>query len=423
MCALKILSLNHKPPLPPVDGGTTASAALLEALALQHEVQILTYVTSRHPEIDERSSQLQQVPVGVALDGLFAAMRCCVGFALHRSTPWLLNRYRSARYHAALRQRLAVFKPDLVLIDGLPGAIWLDELDGLRVAYRSHNAEALILEERCANSKASSAGGWRGPVERALVVSRRAVAQTRALEKRLTLRCERVLAISEAVADYHRKWVEPRSAEETHEELEGRDRGSARVVSVPVPMASLDDAPPALPASVFHLGAMDWWPNQQGVQWFLEEVWPFVHEHHPGAKLHLAGRECRRWFDGLPPRFAAFSSGVTVDGEVDSAAEYIRSHGILVAPTLAGSGVKIKVLEALAQGRAVVTTSRGAEGLDVVHQEDLIVADRAADFSTAVSRLLSSPAERLALGRRALAYVERHHEPGKIAAQFDRLLA
>jgi glycosyltransferase involved in cell wall biosynthesis len=160
------------------------------------------------------------------------------------------------------------------------------------------------------------------------------------------------------------------------------------------------DAEPAL----FHLGAMDWGPNLEGVLWFLNSIWPFIHEQYPHLKFYLAGRNMSEEITRLN------LPNVVVVGEVDDAIAFMLSKAIMVVPLLSAGGVRVKIIEGLATGRAVIATSLGAEGLGCEHGKQLFLADRREDWIHALDVLLHDVEK-----RRAMAYSGREH----VAAHFD----
>ena len=128
---------------------------------------------------------------------------------------------------------------------------------------------------------------------------------------------------------------------------------------------------------IFHLGSLDWIPNQEGVKWFLNEVWPLVLIKKPKAKFSLAGRNISSTFY----KEIRGNTNVDIIGEVEDAKSFMSNNGIMIVPLMAGSGVRIKILEGLSLGIPIVTTSIGAEGINVENHKHLVIADTAQDFA------------------------------------------
>ncbi len=166
--------------------------------------------------------------------------------------------------------------------------------------------------------------------------------------------------------------------------------------------ASDPEGPPRL---VF-TGTLGYPPNSQGIAWFADHVWPEVLRTVPDAQLDIVGR-------APPPSVLALGQrpGITVVGPVPLMGPYYdRAHAVIV-PILTGAGIRVKIVEALAAGRPIVSTSLGWEGLpDVVAGEHLLVANEPAEFAAATIRLLREPELRVRLGESARALAERRYD-------------
>jgi glycosyltransferase involved in cell wall biosynthesis len=142
--------------------------------------------------------------------------------------------------------------------------------------------------------------------------------------------------------------------------------------------------------AVGFLGSLDYRPNQEAAMWIAEQLRPRM---RPETELHVAGAGAPEW---LRARLAA--SGVVFAGEVADAAAFVGGMRVMIAPILSGGGMRIKILEAMAAGKAVVTTTIGAEGIDVTHGENILIADDADAFVAAIESLLRDPSRARAIG-------------------------
>lgn len=159
--------------------------------------------------------------------------------------------------------------------------------------------------------------------------------------------------------------------------------------------ASAPTVPPAARTALF-VGAVDYGPNKQALRWFLDEVWPRVLARVPDARFEAVGR-------GLAdshPRATGEPAGTGFHSDVASVDPFYAAADVCVVPLLSGGGTKIKLVEAMSRGRAVVTTSLGLEGLEE-HRSVLLVADGAQEFADAVAGLLADPERAADLGARA----------------------
>ena len=170
----------------------------------------------------------------------------------------------------------------------------------------------------------------------------------------------------------------------------------------------------AEPGTVFHLGSMDWRPNQEGLRWFLDEVWPLVTEKDPSLTFHLAGKN-------IPESFMRYDNGqVKIDGMVPDAVRYMNSMELMVVPLRSGGGMRVKIIEGMAAGKAIVSTSIGAEGIDCTHGENIFLADTPSEMADAILYCLSNKAVMEKMGTRARDFVKKHHTTGPA---IDRLIS
>jgi glycosyltransferase involved in cell wall biosynthesis len=137
---------------------------------------------------------------------------------------------------------------------------------------------------------------------------------------------------------------------------------------------------------------MDWMPNLEGVRWFLKQVWPKVHERMPQLTLYLAGRKMPKDLMQLE------TEGVRVLGEVPDAMYFIASKQINVVPLLSGSGMRVKIIEAMSAGKAVVTTTIGAAGIGCKDGENVLIADTPEQFVEQLQRCVDDPEYRRQIG-------------------------
>lgn len=134
---------------------------------------------------------------------------------------------------------------------------------------------------------------------------------------------------------------------------------------------------------LYHLGSMEWLPNQEAMLWFLKNVWPEIHQLHPKLTFHLAGR-------GMPESFKQLNiPNVIVDGEVVDSIAYASDKHIMIVPLFAGSGIRIKIIEAMAQGKVIISTTLGAQGIQGVSGKHFFIADDKSGFIDSVNQLIS----------------------------------
>jgi polysaccharide biosynthesis protein PslH len=170
-------------------------------------------------------------------------------------------------------------------------------------------------------------------------------------------------------------------------------------------------------ASLVFVGSMDWYPNEDGVLHFLEAVLPRVRRAAPGATLTVVGRS-----PSARVRAASALAGAEVTGTVDDVRPYVARSAVFVVPLRVGGGTRLKIFEALAQGKSVVSTRIGAEGLPLVPGRHFLQADDPEDFAQAVVALLRDPARRAELGAAGRRLVAERYSWGQVAREFEERL-
>ncbi|HYH46617.1 MAG TPA: glycosyltransferase, partial [Thermoanaerobaculia bacterium] len=158
-------------------------------------------------------------------------------------------------------------------------------------------------------------------------------------------------------------------------------------------------------ARLLFTGAMDYRPNEDGAQWFLDEVWPALRERLPGVAWTIAGKNPSEAL-----RQKAEPQGVELTGFVDDIRPWFERAEVFVVPLRIGGGTRLKILEAMAMGLPVVSSRVGAEGIEAREGEEIVLADTPAEMVQALAALAGDPARRAELGRRGRALVERRYD-------------
>ncbi|MCX7789277.1 MAG: glycosyltransferase family 4 protein [Chloroflexaceae bacterium] len=178
--------------------------------------------------------------------------------------------------------------------------------------------------------------------------------------------------------------------------------------------ASCRAAPERAGPRLLYVGTVHYPPNLLGLKWFLNECWPLIRRRVPGAQFDIVGRGG----EALLP----VPDGVRVHHYVESLDAYYQEAAAFVVPLFSGSGIRLKILDALNHGVPVVSTRAGYAGLEVTEGEELLVADDAPGFAEHVCKLLEHPTERRRLAERGLAFVERNHGPDLALKALDNVL-
>jgi glycosyltransferase involved in cell wall biosynthesis len=162
-------------------------------------------------------------------------------------------------------------------------------------------------------------------------------------------------------------------------------------------------------------GKMDFRPNVDAVLWFAQEVAPLLRQASPSPRFWIVGQNPH-------PRLAALANqpGVVLTGRVDDVRPYIAAAGVYAVPLRIGGGTRLKVLEAMAMGKAIVSTRLGCEGFDLVPGQEMLIADTPAEFAAAVLALLHDPDRRERMGRAARRFAESWYDWSAILPRLEQ---
>lgn len=194
--------------------------------------------------------------------------------------------------------------------------------------------------------------------------------------------------------------------------------GVARLEVVPLVVPSRPRPPGDRGPEVLFLGGFRHAPNVDGLAWFVAAIWPAIRAAVPGARLTVIGSEPPAEVEAL-----GGVAGVEVVGRVPEVGPHLDRAALMVAPLRFGAGVKTKVVEAMAAGLAVVTTTVGAQGLEATPGAHLLVADEPGAFAAAVVGLLNCPAEAERLGRAAREQIAPRCSPEAVAPRVEAMIA
>ena len=161
----------------------------------------------------------------------------------------------------------------------------------------------------------------------------------------------------------------------------------------------------------YHIGSMNWMPNEEGIRWFINEVLPKTVEKVPDFVYHLAGRNMPEWLTAMN------DPHVDVVGEVPDAKAFVADHDVAIVPLLSGSGIRIKIIESMAMGKTVITTRVGAEGILYDEEVNIIIAENKAKMVEAIRAINENPQIAVKIGQAARRLVEETYDNRKIIAR------
>ncbi len=382
---MRILQISNKLPYPPKDGGSIATFSMARAFAdLGHEVTILAMNTSKHyfdpqniPDTIQDKIHFLAVDTDTRISPLDALKNL-----LTSDFPYNAQRFITRDFSRQLNRLLRDEHFDVIQLEGLYVAPYTEEIrkeSNALVSMRAHNVEHEIWE--------------------------RTSKQSRFLKKKyLQILTDRIRRMEKQYINSYDVLVP----------ITERDGNRFRELGCHLPLfhaptgifteeLNPDRSGIDFP-SVFHIGALDWSPNQEGIFWFLEKVWPELHRNHPDLKFYIAGRNA-------PPQISNIKTpGVVFLGEVEDAYEFMRSKAIMIVPLLSGSGMRIKIIEGMALGKTIVSTSIGTEGIATTHEKNLLIADDPENFVKEIIGLLENFDKFDQLGRNAVDFVNKNYD-------------
>jgi len=183
------------------------------------------------------------------------------------------------------------------------------------------------------------------------------------------------------------------------------------LVTIPVAV-KIDRSVPVEKNYIYHIGSMEWLPNKEGVKWFLDQVWNKILETIPSAHFFIAGK-------GIEQSGFKESKNVTICGEVESLKEFTKDKKLLVVPLLSGGGIRVKILEAMANGKLVVSTTQGVQGL--MEGFKIPVSNKPKDFAKEIIDLLQSSSHTNKIIESNYDYIIAHYNEAKLTLRLENL--
>jgi sugar transferase (PEP-CTERM/EpsH1 system associated) len=407
---IKVLLLTPQTPFPPDQGAPIRNFSFVRYLGQnpRYELSLLSFARpdedpAASPALSELAKYCRKVELIAHPPRRSKLAR--LRDSLFSSLPDLAKRLASSQFEAALANLLQTETFDVIQCEGLEMAPFgLTRPQSLSTSTRlvldEHNAEYL-MQQRIFEQDWQS--GWkRRP---AALYSRLQARRLARYERAALARFDRAIAVSEP----------DRAA------LAGLGKTQRPIAVIPNGIDLTEFSPedsPEEPDSLVFTGTMDFRPNIDAVSWFANDVWPQILIHKPQAHFYIVGRRPAPAVVALKGR-----PGIVVTGAVPDARPYVRRSALYIVPMRMGGGVRFKVLEAMALGKAIVTTGMGADGIDLTAGQEALLADTAPDFARQVLDLLNDPARRQRLATQGRRFVKEYFDWRKINPLLDEVLA
>lgn len=384
-----VLMLTPQLPYPPHQGTSLRNFHMLKALAERHQVTLLSLAEGDRPQEIEPLRPYCRVlmPITVPL----RSGRDRLVQLITSGLPDVALRLRSDTFSAALVSALTSDTFDAVQIEGIELAAYIQDVrmasPSSKVVLDCHNAET-ELQRRALRADLPNPSRWLAAAYSVIQVGRLAQFEKWALRQ-----ADSVIGVSDP--DRIRL-----------KELAGNLSAEIHVVPNTIAVAEYE-SPESLNSDLSYdlvfTGKMDYRPNVDGVLWFAESVWPEIRRRRPHTTWAIVGQRPHKRLEVLREM-----SGVTLTGRVEIIQPYIAGGLVYIMPLRIGSGTRLKLIEAMAAGKPVVSTRIGAEGFNLTDGEQIALAETIEEWVEAILRLLDDPRLREEMGAAARQYAARY---------------
>ena len=394
MKSLKILQICSKPPYPANDGGALAMHMLTEGLSqCGHQVKVISLNTPKHPFLDKEIEQEyfdKHQPESVFIDSLATPIGAAL--SLFKRESYHLSRFYSEEFNKLVKSTLKQDKFDIVLLESLFSTPYINSIrenSSSKLVYRAHNIEFELWEKRYSELS--------NPLKKVLL--KNMLSKLKKYEIETCKSVDAIVSITE------------------------NDLKSFRSITNCTPLINIPFGVPITKNNnsidskqLFFIGALDWAPNIEGLKWFINKVWPLLYLYDKTIKFTIAGRNAIDWFATIQ------TPGIEFIGEVKDAKELMLSQGILINPLFSGGGMRIKVIEALACQKPIVSTSLGVDGINVHHKKEVMIGDSPEEFAKNTIELLENKNLLNIIAAQGQQYVEMEYDPAKLSQRLSTFL-
>jgi glycosyltransferase involved in cell wall biosynthesis len=388
---MKVLVIAHKPPYPVIDGGCFASSKFLKNLLLIDKIESIDYFslsTHKHPFDSQKfpSEIRSKVSLhGAEIDTKLKPLSAFVHLIQNKS--YNLSRFFQQEVENEILKIANKKNIDTVIFDGLAAAVYLKTIKKLKLKciLRAHNIEFEIWNSLKNNTTNPLKKWYLNQLTKSL--QREEIEIFNDLDLILTL---------------------------SHDDLKQcRELTKTKACIVPVSIESETPKTDYSSADLCFLGAFNWEPNSEAITWFLNSIYPKIKEK-TDVKIHIAGKDST-----ILEKYKSLE-GVQLHGFVESPSDFLKSNGIFVAPMLSGSGVKIKVLEAMNNGLPCVLTPKAAEGLKLPETYKICKTEN--EFTQETLRLIDDENDRKLLGELSRNFIREHFSMEAVSETLEAAL-
>ncbi|MDR0969772.1 MAG: glycosyltransferase family 4 protein [Lentimicrobiaceae bacterium] len=388
---MRVLLLCNKSPYPAHEGGPMAMNSIVEGLLRSgNEVKILAVNSEKYninindiPTDYKAKTQIELVDVDLRIKPIDAFLN------LFSNQSYHVQRFISKDFSSRLISILQIETFDIVQLETVFMAPYINvvrQYSKAPIVLRAHNIEHLIWERLVVETKNPLKRFYLKHLSRTL----------KNYELNALNQIDGIAAITKKDASFF----------ENHSKKPIITISYGIDIEMYTPVFEMNGKP-----DLFYIGSMNWIPNQEGIQWFLKSAWKQIVAQNPDIRLYLAGRFMPDWVRNFE------SENLINVGEVADAKKFVAQHNIAIVPLLSGSGIRIKIIEAMAMGKTVITTPIGAEGIAYAENKNIVIAKNEAEFVRAISNLYNDPEIVAEIGREARKLIESTYDNTKIIQQ------
>ncbi len=399
----QILILTPQIPYPPHQGASLRNWHIMRSLAQQNDVSLLSF---QEPQQKNDSESLAPL-LSVCNTAKFIptpphTTRTRLRHLLTSPYPDMGHRLESDQFAATLQQLLTTQQFDLIQIEGIELCRYIDIIRQAspqsNIVFDNHNAET-ALQQRTFLTDIRQPQRWIGAAYSAVQVLKLGRFERKACQK-----ADAVTAVSQTDAEI----------------LNQLRQKKPPVKAIPNTIDVSQYQPPAETAELpkhdlVFTGKMDYRPNVDAMIWFTQEIWPVLRQALPELTLAIVGQKPHARLKPL-----AQLPGITLTGFVPDVKPYLYGACAVIMPLRMGSGTRLKLLEAMAAGKPIISTSIGAEGFPVTSGKELLLADTPSEMVSVITQLLQAPSQQKHLTRHAAEFVKRY-DWSLVANQFETL--
>ena len=391
MASKKILIISHKPPYPKVDGGSIAIAQVLEALLEQGcHVTFLCMETDKHP------SQTSITNTNLNFKAIYVNTKLKIALAfsnMFTKKSYVLSRFNQKVFRKALKKILKTHTFDTILFESLFTSDYLNtvnEHSNAKKLYRAHNIEHHIWFEQ-SNQNKNIFKKWYLNIQSERLKNE---------EIKFWNNIDSILSISET----DRLHIIQECPTPTH------------TIGLHIEKRHLQHNDQSTKVDFFHLGAMNWLPNQDGMNWILKDVFPKVKQTEKSAEIHLAGR-------AMPNRLKShIQDGYYNHGEVSNAIDFMSKHKVMLVPLFSGSGIRVKIIEGMSLGKCIISTSIGVKGINCSKNKNILIANTENEFIETMCFCIQNPDKVNEIGNEAKKYARENFSKKHITNELKKII-